>query len=112
MGRRSKKKISDACARNGQLVDPLSNLQVSAQSYDLSRIASVYGDSSGQRWWTKAWFNGNDKGEPSVEISRQLAVSFIQDKITKDDWLSRYFPKQMNAIVTSIEKTRQQLLGM
>ena len=87
-------------------------MQISAQSYDLSRIASVYGDTSGQRWWTKAWFNGNEKGEPSIEISRALAISFIQDKISKDDWLSRYFPKQMSAIAKSIEQTRRQLLGI
>ncbi len=94
------------------MVDPLKDLQVSVDNYDVQRIASVYPDNSGQRWWTKAWFNGREKGEPSVEINRPLAIAFIQDQIKRDDWLSRFYPKQMNAIANSIDNTRRQLLGL
>lgn len=94
------------------IVSPLSDLQVTFQSYDVERSASVYADTSGEHWWTKAWFNGRDKGEPAIEISRRLAIAFINDAIDLDSWLSRFWPKQMSAYRTAIEQTRQQLLGV
>lgn len=94
------------------MTDPLAGLQVDVQSYDVSRIASVYFDSEGNRCWTKAWFCGREKGEPAIEISRKQAIAFINDQISKDSWLSRFFPKQMNAYYKSIEQTRQQLVGI
>lgn len=93
------------------MVDPLSHLSISMDSYDVSRIASVYADNTGAKWWTKAWFNGHEKGEPSIEITRQLAIAFIQDQIKKDDWLARFYPKQMTVLNNSIENTRKQLLN-
>ena len=66
------------------IVDPLANLQVDVQSYDIARVASIYFDSEGNRCWTKAWFNGREKGEAAVEISRKLAIAFINDQISKD----------------------------
>lgn len=42
-------------------VDPLSDLEIEVQSYDIQRVASVYFDRSGTRCWTKAWFNGKEK---------------------------------------------------
>lgn len=112
MGRERKKKFSEQAAADGLLADPLSNLQIGVESYDVGRIASVYPDSEGVRWWTKAWFGGREKGEPSVEISKKLAAAFINDQISKDSWLSRFFPKQMTAYYKAIEQTRSQLLGM
>lgn len=93
-------------------MDPLADLQIDVQSYDVSRVASVYFDSEGNRCWTKAWFCGREKGEPSVEITRKLAIAFISDQITKDAWLTRFFPKQMSAYNKAMEETRHQLLGI
>lgn len=92
------------------MVDPLADLSVSASCYDIERITSVYSDNTGELWWTKAWFNGQKKGEPAIEISRRLAVAFILDTLDLDSWLSRFWPKQMNAYRLAIEQTRKQLL--
>lgn len=94
------------------MTDPLDTLQVDVQNYDIKRVASVYADNAGERWWTTAWFNGREKGEPSIEIPRRMAVSFIQNKISKDDWLARYFPKQMSSCYNAIEQARRHLLGI
>ena len=72
----------------------------------------MYFDRSGTRCWTKAWFNGKEKGEKSIEITRQLAIKFINDEISMDDWLSRYYPKQMTVYHKAIAQARNQLLGM
>lgn len=72
---------------------------------------SVYPDRSGTRWWTKAWFNGKETGEDSVEITRQVAVRFINDMIARDDMLEEYFPHQMEAYHNAIRQTREQILG-
>ena len=82
------------------------------KSYDVSRVASVYFDSEGNRCWTKAWFCGREKGEPAVEITRKLAIAFINGQIGKDSWLTRFFPQQMSVYKKAIEDTRMQLLGM
>ena len=58
-------------------------------------MVSVFPDKSGIRWWTKAWFNGSEKGEAAIEIERELAIKFINENIEKDEWLEEYFPKQM-----------------
>lgn len=92
-------------------VDPLSDLQIDVLSYDIEREASVYFDTSGTRCWTKAWFNGREKGESAIEISRQLALKFISDEISLNDWLSRFYPKQMTAYNKAIEQARLQLLS-
>lgn len=94
------------------LIDPLASLQIDVQSYDVERVASVYFDTEGNRCWTKAWFNDREKGEPAVEITRKQAIAFINDQISKDSWLTRFYPKQMNAYHKAIQQTRQQLLGL
>ena len=81
------------------IVDPLENMAINVGSYDVEREASVYFDTSGLRCWTKAWFNGRDKGEKSIEITRQQAIQFINH------------PKQMTAYHKAIEQARQQILG-
>lgn len=73
-------------------------------------MVTVYPDRFGVRWWTKAWFNGRDAGEESVEIDRQLAVRFMTDNVAKDEWLEEYYPKQMAACHNAVRQTREQLL--
>ena len=63
---------------------PLADLDVDIQSFDIPRIVSVYPDRAGVRWWTKAWFNGKEEGEPSVEIEERMAVQFIHCQVDKD----------------------------
>ena len=93
-------------------VDPLSDLEIEVQSYDIQRVASVYFDRSGTRCWTKAWFNGKEKGERAIEITIQLANKFVNDEISIDDWLSRFYPKQMTVYHKAIAQARNQLLGI
>ena len=71
---------------------------VDVQNYDVRRIAAIYADSLGLRWWTK--------------ISRDMAVKFVQGAISKDDWLMRYYPKQMSACQKAIEQARKLMLGL
>lgn len=107
-----KKKLLDKASEDGLTVDPLANLEVDIQTYDVQRTASVYFDRSGTRCWTKAWFNGREKGEKTIEITRQLAIKFINDEINMDDWLSRFYPKQMTVYHKAIAQARNQLLGI
>ena len=93
-------------------VDPLSDLEIEVQSYDIQRVASVYFDRSGTRCWTKTWFNGKEKGERAIEITIQLANKFVNDEINIDDWLSRFYPKQMTVYHKAIAQARNQLLGI
>ena len=92
------------------MIDPLADLDIEVQSFDIPRTVSVYPDQAGIRWWTKAWFNNRKEGEASVEISRELALLFIRDNIEKDEWLEEHFPKQMEIYHIAIEQTREQLL--
>jgi hypothetical protein len=92
------------------MTDPLAELDIDVLSFDIPRIVSVYPDRAGIRWFTKSWFNNHEEGESSVEITRQLAIRFIQDEIDKDEWLETYFPKQMEVYHRAIDQTRDQLL--
>lgn len=91
-------------------MDPLAELDIDIQSFDIPRLVTVYPDRAGIRWWTKAWFNNKEDGEAAVEISRQIAVRFIQDQIDKDTMLEEYYPKQMEVYHSAIEQTREQLM--
>lgn len=91
---------------------PLANLEIDVESYDVERTASVYFDNSGTRCWTKAWFNGREKGEKAIETTILLANKFINDEISMDDWLQRHYPKQMAVYHKAIDQARSQLLGM
>lgn len=93
------------------MIDPLADMQVEVQNYDIERIASVYFDRSGQRAWTKAWFNHRDQGEKAIEISRDQAIKYRKDMISRDDWLAHYFPRQMSACQQAVAQVRQQLLN-
>jgi hypothetical protein len=107
-----KKKFLEAATDDIRYIDPLQNLKIIVRSFDVPRIASVYPDNAGIRWWTKAWFNNRENGEDVVEISREMAIKFIQGEIGKDAWLERYYPKQMSIYHNAIEMTRKQLLGL
>lgn len=111
MERRCKKKVHEQALSDAGVIDPLADMEIEIQSFDIPRTVSVYPDQAGVRWWTKAWFNNRKDGEASVEISRQLAIHFIQDNIEKDAWLEEYFPKQMDVYHNAIQQTREQLLA-
>ena len=74
--------------------DPLKDLEIDIQSYDVERTASVYYDNQG------------------IEITRQLAMKFFNDEMSMDEWLSRFYPKQMTVYHKAISLARSQLLGM
>ena len=107
-----KKKFLEAAADDCRYIDPLKDLRIVVRSFDVPRVASVYPDNAGIRWWTKAWFNNREHGEDVIEISREMAIKFIQGEIGKDAWLERYYPKQMSIYHNAIEMTRKQLLGL
>ena len=106
-----KKKAYDEAVASSGLIDPLAELEIDIQSFDIPRLVSVYPDRSGIRWWTKAWFNNSEAGEAAIEIDRQLAIKFINENIEKDEWLEEYFPKQMEVYHNAIEQTREQILS-
>ena len=106
-----KKKAQEQAIAGSGIIDPLSELEIDIQSFDIPRLVTVYPDRGGIRWWTKAWFNNKEEGEASVEISRQVAIRFIQDEIEKDAMLEEYFPKQMEVYHHAIEQTREQLMN-
>ena len=111
MSQAVKKKAYDEAVASSGLVDPLAELEIDVQSFDIPRLVSVYPDRSGIRWWTKAWFNNSESGEAAIEIDRQLAIKFINENIEKDEWLEQYFPKQMEVYHNAIEQTREQILS-
>ncbi|WP_042371669.1 hypothetical protein [Bacteroides neonati] len=88
----------------------MAELEIDVQSFDIPRLITVYPDQAGIRWWTKAWFNNQEEGEDSIEITRQTAVRFLQSQIEKDIMLEEYFPKQMEVYRNAIEQTKVQLL--
>ena len=84
--RTRKKKAEDRAVASSGLIDPLAELEIDVQSFDIPRLVSVYPDKSGIRWWTKAWFNNSEAGEAAIEIDRMLAIKFINDNVDKDEW--------------------------
>ena len=111
MSQAVKKKAYDEAVASSGLIDPLAELEIDIQSFDIPRLVSVYPDRSGIRWWTKAWFNNSETGEAAIEIDRQLAIKFINENIEKDEWLEQYFPKQMEVYHNAIEQTKEQILN-
>lgn len=105
------KKAEDRAIASSGLIDPLAELEIDVQSFDIPRLVSVYPDKSGIRWWTKAWFNNSEAGEAAIEIDRMLAIKFINDNVDKDEWLEEYFPKQMEVYHHAIEQTKEQILN-
>ena len=111
MSQAVKKKAYDEAVASSGLIDPLAELEIDIQSFDIPRLVSVYPDRSGIRWWTKAWFNNSESGEAAIEIDRHLAIKFINENIEKDEWLEQYFPKQMEVYHNAIEQTKEQILN-
>ena len=107
-----KKNFLSNCTDEARYTDPLKNLAVSVQTFDIPRKASVWPDNGGIRWWTKAWFNHHDKGETAVEVSREKAVRFLHGEISLDEWLDMYFAKQMNIYRNAIQQTYDKILKM
>ena len=106
-----KKKAEAEAIAEGVIVDPLAELDIDIQSFDIPRLVSVYPDRAGIRWWTKCWFNNKEDGEPAIEIDQKLAILFLHDQIDKDEWLEEYYPKQMEMYHNAIEQTKEQLLS-
>lgn len=80
------------------------------QTIDIPRTVSVYHSFPfAERWWTKAWFNGHENGEASIEITREQAIKFLHDQIAKDAWLEEFYPKQMEVLYAALEQTREQM---
>jgi len=104
-----KKRYDEAVATAG-IIDPLENLDIDVQSFDIQRLVAVYPDKAFLHWWVKSWFNNSETGEPSVEIDRQTAVRWINHLVGKDEMFGEYFPKQMEAYRNAIEQTKEQLL--
>uniref|UniRef100_UPI0040268A60 hypothetical protein n=1 Tax=Prevotella sp. TaxID=59823 RepID=UPI0040268A60 len=94
------------------IVDPLAKLNINVQNYDVKRRASVYYDMGGTMCWTKAWFNDRERGERSVAIPLHLALQFAHDEISLDEWLARFYPKQMSVYQKVMTEARKQLLGI
>ena len=105
-----KKKAEAEAIAEGVMIDPLAELDIDIQSFDIPRMVSVYSDRAGIRWWTKSWFNNKEEGEPAIEIDQKLAILFLHDQIDKDQWLEEYYPKQMEMYHNAIEQTKEQLL--
>ena len=93
-------------------VDPLQGLNVSSENYDIHRVASVYYNSDGSMAWTKARFYDRDKAEPSVPVSVAQAWDFARGKINLNDWLARFYPKQMEVYNKVMSQTRERLLSL
>lgn len=70
----------------------------------------MYFDSLGERAWVKARFNGRSVGEPAHPISLKVAAAAINRRISKDEMLTRYYPKQMEFCRKAVEQTRQSIL--
>ena len=105
-----KKKTTDRAVESQGVIDPLAEFDIDIQSFDIERTVSVYPDKDGIVWWTKAWFNGKAKGERAIEITRELAIKFIQDNIKKDEWLEEYYPQQMQILHAALAQTREQVI--
>lgn len=91
------------------IIDPLAQLEIDIQSFDIPRLVTVYPDQAGIRWWTKSWFNNHSEGEAAVEITREKAFCFMAGEVAKDVMLEEYFPKQMQIYHQAINQTREQL---
>lgn len=109
--RAKKKVVQEGDGSDGIIIDPLEDLDISVQSYDINHEAYIYFDQAGNRVWTKGYFNNKKKGEPSVEVTRQMAIKFIHGEISQEVWLSRYYPKQMTAYKKAIQAAKKQFIG-
>ncbi|MCC8175998.1 MAG: hypothetical protein LIO91_06140 [Bacteroidales bacterium] len=89
----------------------MKDLTIDVCAFDIPREATVYPDRAYTRWWTKSWFNNRQSGEPSVPIELWQAIKFILGRVDRDEWLDRYYPRQMQTCRDAINQTRDILLG-
>lgn len=101
-----------AVAAEPKEIDPLADLDIDIQTFDIARKIAVYPDRDGIQWWIKAWFNNRRIGEGAIPIDRMIAIEFIHDyEKGKDDWLEEYYPQQMQVYHQAIEQTKAQLIN-
>ncbi|MDD6552159.1 MAG: hypothetical protein PUF37_01030 [Prevotellaceae bacterium] len=93
-------------------VDPLADIHMTVENFDVERTATAYYNNLGTMAWTTAYFNGREKAEPAVQVPVPMVLKLLQGIISRDEWLSRFFPKQMAAYHKAIEESRRMLLGM
>ena len=77
------KKLQEQALTHDGIIDPLADLDVDIQSFDIPRIVSVYPDRAGVRWWTKAWFNGKEEGNPPWRLRNVWPCSSSTAKWTR-----------------------------
>ncbi len=104
------KKLHDEALTYSGVIDPLAELDIDIQSFDIPRLVTVYPDRAGVRWWTKAWFNNREEGETSVEIERGRQYSSCGTTSRRTHELEEFFPRQMEVYHNAIEQTKEQLL--
>ena len=92
-------------------VDPLDGMTISSQSYEVEREAYIHYSKQCSMAWTNAYFNGRETPERTVAIPLSLAEKAVTGQISKDEWLRRFFPKQMAICEKAAEESRQQLFG-
>lgn len=65
------------------------------------------------RWLAEEVFKKEpDKAEPSVPVSVAQAWDFTRGKINLNDWLARFYPKQMEVYNKVMSQTRERLLSL
>lgn len=90
----------------------MADLDIDLHTYDIPRKVSVYPDKDGIQWWIKSWFNNRKVGEKAIQITRQIAIQFIQEDKTCDEWLDEYYPRQMDICRSATAQAREQLINM
>lgn len=91
-------------------MDPLSDLSIDVQSFDIPRLVTVYPDNAQLRWWVKSWWNGSEDGEMAVEIEERVALEFLMRKLSKEHMLNEYYPKQVEMYKSAIAQAKETLL--
>lgn len=93
------------------IVDPLQDMSITSQRYDVQREGYIYYSKNATTAWISAFFNGRDKPERPVAIPISMAKEVLSGLIPQDEWLTRFFPKQMSICQKAIDESRRRLLG-
>lgn len=88
------------------LIDPLAELDIDIQSFDISRIVSVYPDRAGVRWWTKAWFNNREEGGSLGGNRTGTGGTLHSRPYRKRCMARRVFPSKWKCTTTPSNKRR------
>ena len=92
------------------IVDPLENMSVSSQCYDVQRKSYITYSNGATMAWLNAFFNGKEHPD-RVPVTIEMAWDILNGDIPRDEWLNRFFPKQMAICQKAIEESRMRLLG-